>query len=243
MTATIPKKTCCRLVMGTRIVLLGIFCTATYMALAQVKISGIVIDSVSFKSLSNVHIRIKGKSTGTVTDDRGHFTVLAAPFDTLAISIVGYIPVTFPVLINEEDILILMSEDVTYLQPVIVTGAFIRSPLIRDKRNLVYRTPRAAKLVTGSGIAFDYFSREQRERRKLQRLIEVNEKMRSYNQLVTDPDFKNEMTTRYVLTEVEYYSAILNFNQTRITLIEYKTPEEVARIMNDYFCLISNHCR
>jgi hypothetical protein len=212
-------------------------------AFSQVRTSGIVVDSITFKSLPDVHVRIKGKPGGTVTTEQGHFSVSAAPFDTLTFSSIGYLPVSFPVLLDEEDIIILMSEDVTYLMPVIVTAPFVRSPLIKDKPVVMPRTPRASRLVTGSGIAFDYFSRAQRERRKLLRLIEANEKVRSYNQLVTDPEFKNEMVKRYVLTDDEYYNAIVTFNVTQITEVEYKTIAEVRSIMHSYFCRISSHCR
>lgn len=228
---------------GIRAGLLGMLCMMlSSAAIAQVTISGMVIDSTSFKSLPNVHIHISNKALGAITDEQGRFSLKASPFDTLSISIVGYVPVTFPVLVDQEDILIMMTEDVTYLTPIVVTGAFIRSPLIRDRPRVPYRRPKAAKLATGSGIAFDYFSRAQRELRKLQQLIIANEKVSAYNRLVTNPDFKKDMTERYGLSDDAYYKAILSFNQTRIFLIEYKTVEEVMAIMNDYFCQISNHC-
>lgn len=209
-------------------------------AAAQVKISGIVIDSVTFKAISDVHVRINNKA-GTTTDKEGNFNIVAEPFDTLTFSRIGYLPVRFPVILNEEDIMIVMSEDVTYLLPVTVT-AIARSPLIRDKPVVAPRTPKAVPLATGSGIAFDYFSRAQRERRKLQRLLLANEKVYSYNLLISDPDFKDEIINNYALTEVEYYNAVLAFNTNHLANIEYKTIEEVTTILHDYFCRISVHC-
>lgn len=210
-------------------------------ASAQVKISGIVIDSMSFKAVPDVHIRINDKAL-TTTDDRGGFSIVAAPFDTIVFSRIGYLPVRFPVILDEEDIIVVMSEDVTYLQPVIVTAPFIRSPLIRDKPVVAPRTLRPSKLVTGSGIAFDYFSRAQRERRKLQRLIEANERVHAYSILITDPEFKAEIVKRYALTDDQYYDAVLNFNSNYLSRIEYKTVEEVTAILHDYFCGLSTRC-
>lgn len=239
------RKACCErplspsLVRVTLMLLVGIGLSSA--AVAQVKVSGIVIDSVTFQSLSDVHIRINGRA-GTSTDSKGSFTIIAAPFDTLTFSRIGYLPVKFPVILDEEDIIIVMSEDVTYLLPVTVTAPFTRSPLIRDKPVVAPRTPRPSPLATGSGIAFDYFSRAQRERRKLQRLLQANEKVHSYNLVITDPDFKHEIMERYALTDDEYYNAVIAFNTNHLATIEYKTVEEVTSILHDYFCRVSIHC-
>jgi hypothetical protein len=211
-------------------------------AWAQVRVSGIVIDSVSFKSLPGVHVRAGG-SGGVITDEAGAFSIVAAPFDTLTFSSVGYLPVRFPVIVDEEDIIIVMAEDVTYLHPVVVTAPFIRSPLIKDKAEVAPRVSRPAALATEHGIAFDYFSRAQREKRKLFRLIEANEKVDAYARLVADPHFKNEMIRRYSLTENAYYSAVENFNLHLLDSIAYKTSEEVAGILDEYFCRVSFRCQ
>lgn len=210
-------------------------------AVAQVRISGIVIDSVTFKAISDVHIRVNNH-VGTTTDEKGSFQVVATPFDTLTFSRIGYLPVKFPVILDEEDIIIVMSEDVTYLHPVVVTAPFPHSPLIRDKPVVAPRTLRPSRLATGSGIAFDYFSRAQRERRKLQRLLQANERVHSYHVLITDPDFKNEIVRTYALTDQAYYNAVLAFNTNHLASIEYKTIEEVTAILHDYFCRISDRC-
>lgn len=218
-----------------------LFAALSFTAAAQVKISGIVIDSVTFKAISDVHIRINNKA-GTTSGEEGDFSIVARPFDTLTFSRIGYLPVKFPVILDEEDIMVVMAEDVTYLLPVTVT-AIVRSPLIRDKIVVAPRTPKPAPLATGSGIAFDYFSRAQRERRKLQRLLIANEKVYSYNLLITDPDFRDEIISNYAFSEQEYYDAVLTFNTKYLAQIEYKTIEEVTTILHDYFCRISAHCR
>ncbi|MDV3310540.1 MAG: carboxypeptidase-like regulatory domain-containing protein [Cyclobacteriaceae bacterium] len=208
---------------------------------AQVRVSGIVIDSVTFKALPGVHVRASGVG-GVITDEQGAFSIVAAPFDTLTFSSVGYLPVRFPVVIDEEDIIIVMAEDVTYLRPVVVTAPFIRSPLIREKPEVVPRVSRPAPLASEHGIAFDYFSRAQREKRKLFRMLEANQRVEAYAQLVADPLFKSEMIRRYALTENAYYAAIENFNIHLLDSIAYKTPEEVAGILDNYFCRVSHRC-
>ncbi|HEX5171985.1 MAG TPA: carboxypeptidase-like regulatory domain-containing protein [Cyclobacteriaceae bacterium] len=222
---------------------IGFLVCLSLSGVAQVKVNGLVVDSLSFKPLPNVHIKIKNKSGGTITDERGSFSIQAIPFDTLIFSSIGYHVLIFPVILDEEDVIILMREDVTYLQPVIVTGKPILSPLVKEKKEVIYRRPTPSKLVTGSGIAFDYFSREQRERRKLQKLIAANEKVFAYNEIITDPDYRDEIMQRYGFTEEEYYGAVLNFNLTQIGTIEYKRREEVMGILSKYFCNMSPKCK
>lgn len=213
------------------------------LATAQVKVSGIIVDSISFNAVPFAHIGVKGKPGGTVADDQGRFMLQLESFDTLHITAVGYIPLTFPVFFDQEDILILMREDVTLLREVTVFGNPILSPLIMEKREIVYRRPSAARLATGSGIAFDYFSKEQRQRRKLQRLVAANEKVDAYNNIITDPDFREGMQEKYKLSEDQYYQGVLSFNLNHIESIHDKNEDEVLVILNDYFCKISGRCR
>ncbi len=232
-----PTKTC------MKFLFIGVFICLSLSAFSQVRISGLVVDSLSFRPLPNVHIKVKNKTGGTVTDDKGFFSIQVIPFDTLLFSTIGYHTLTFPIILDEEDVIILLREDVTYLQPVIVTGTPILSPLVREKKEIVYRRPAPAQLVTGSGIAFDYFSKAQRERRKLQKLIVANEKVSTYHQIITDPEYKNEIVNRYGFTDDEYYNAVLNFNLTQGANIEYKQHEEVLGILDQYFCRVSGKCR
>lgn len=222
---------------------IGFFVCLSFSGFAQVKVSGLVVDSLSFKPLPNVHIKIKNKTGGTVTDENGAFSIQAIPFDTLQFSTIGYLTLSLPIILDEEDVIILLREDVTYLLPVIVTGTPILSPLVKEKKEIIYRRPAPAKLVTGSGIAFDYFSREQRERRKLQKLIIANEKVFAYNEIITDPDYRDEIMRQNEFTEEEYYNAVLNFNLTQLITIEYKEREEVLAVLSKYFCGISRKCR
>ena len=202
---------------------------------SQVKISGIVADSLSFKPIPNVHITVKNKNRGIVADENGFFRITANSFDTLVFSVVGYKKLTFPVLLNEEDIMILMIEDVTYLKTITVTGKPIPSPLIKEKKTIVYHQPHAENFFTGSGISFSYFSREQKEKRKLQNLITANEKVKAYMSVVCDPFFMDEILKKYSISKEKYYESIVEFNQSKIDLIAWKSEEEVIEILDNYF--------
>lgn len=226
-----------------RVFLTGCFLLLVSPLFSQVKISGIIVDSLSFKSLPNVNIQVKGKPRGTTSDEKGYFSIKVAPFDTLLISEVGYLSVKFPVLVDEEDIIIRMSEDVIYLQAVTVNGRIVASPLIKEKPEIVYRKPTTTKLMSGAGVSFDYFSKQQRERRKLNKLIVANEKVQAYAEVVGDPEFEAMIRKKYAITEADYYRIMTAFNQTMYDKVTSKTREEIIKILDDYFCYQSGRCR
>jgi len=225
-----------------RYILLTMLLTASVAGFSQVQISGIIVDSLSFKSLPHVHIRVKKTGVGIVSDENGYFHIKAKPFDTLIFSTVGYFPFSFPVLTDEEDIMIMMSEEVTYLQPILVTGSGIQSPFIKERKELVYRKPNPVPLGTGSGISFDYFTKAQREKRRLLKVVEANDRVRAYAQIITDQDFRELMMGKYDLTEDDYYNLVLTFNVTRIDQIAWKDEEEVIEILESFFCSQSRKC-
>ena len=54
------------------------------------RMTGRVISQEDNKPLAGVSVQLKGKQTGTTTDEAGFFSIAAAPGDTLVISYVGY---------------------------------------------------------------------------------------------------------------------------------------------------------
>ncbi len=60
-------------------------------------ITGTVVDSSSGEPLIGVTIRVKGTNVGTVSDDGGHFSILAKEEDTLRFSYIGYTARFIPV--------------------------------------------------------------------------------------------------------------------------------------------------
>ena len=66
-------------------------------AYAQIKISGKVTDGTTGETLIGVSVKVKGTSTGTLTDVNGNFTLTVPDNATLVISYIGYTPVEVPV--------------------------------------------------------------------------------------------------------------------------------------------------
>jgi TonB-dependent starch-binding outer membrane protein SusC len=85
------------------------------------QVTGTVSDGTSEIPLPGVTVLIKGKTTGTVTDIDGHFSISAAPSDILQFSYVGYL--TDEITVGDmTEINVTMTEDLIGLQEVVVTG-------------------------------------------------------------------------------------------------------------------------
>lgn len=63
-------------------------------AFAQVKVTGTVTDGSSGEPIIGVTVKIKGGTTGAVTDLDGNYSVNAKPGQTLEFSYVGYATLT-----------------------------------------------------------------------------------------------------------------------------------------------------
>lgn len=84
-------------------------------------VTGQVTDSQTKEALPGVNVRIKGTSTGSITDLDGNFRLQASPEDTLILSFVGYLSEVVPVG-NRTNIAIALKSDLQTLSEVVVVG-------------------------------------------------------------------------------------------------------------------------
>lgn len=89
-----------------------------------VEVSGVVMTSDSLLEIPNVTVRVKGSQRGLMTNGEGVFSIVVKKGHTLAFSVIGFKPKeTF---IPEDydgnfmSIAILLSQDTTYLPPMVV---------------------------------------------------------------------------------------------------------------------------
>lgn len=100
-------------------IILGVLLQTTLVA--QKQFSGTILDAKNKQSLPYVNIGILNKGTGTVTDERGIFSLLlegknVAPTDTLQISSIGYKVITLTV--DEIDFSSTV-DDIIYMEPFV----------------------------------------------------------------------------------------------------------------------------
>lgn len=199
---------------------------------AQKTTRGIVVDSVTLKGLPGVHIGIKNAGRGTTTNSLGVFTITTSPADTLVLSLVGYNTIELPLLFEEEDILIRMGERIKILKEITIRGT-------RLYDSEIVRTPRTQPHKMSTAEAFNspwtYFSRGEREKRKVVRLINENDRIRTYIQVIHDVEIRESIMDAHELTDIEYYNTLAKFNQQSSDVLYSTDPYLIETSLRSFF--------
>ena len=195
-------------------------------AQGQEPVRGIVVDSVTLNALPSVNIQIKNGSTGTQTNDKGSFSIVANADDTLEFTLVGYKRLELP-LYGYEPGVIRMREQYTLLEAVTIdeyrAGNLYEGMF--DEQN--------ARLK--KSIPF-FFSKAKKEKIKVQSLRDENLRVKTYvDVVVNDPGLKNTLMEKYALTEEEYYDALTAFNEKHYRVMYYLTRAELMSLINTFF--------
>jgi hypothetical protein len=190
---------------------------------AQQVTRGIVMDSVTLKALVGVHVRIKNTDRGAVTNSSGVFNIATKPTDTLVLSLIGYNSLELSLLFEEEDILIRLGERIRMLKEITIRGTRLsESNIVRTPRTV----PRKMSVADGFSSPWEYFSRGQREKRKVVKLINENDRIRTYIQVINDQEVREGIMDAHGLSEVDYYNTLAKFNQQSSDVL-YSTDEYV----------------
>lgn len=196
-----------------------------------VRISGIIVDSATLVALPHAHVRMKSSGQGLLGTASGSFKLDAPVFDTLVFSCVGYKTFEYPVLLSDEDVLIRLAESYVLLPEVTTIGSRLGPTKYAERRPVVSPTP---TLVEGIFSPFTYFSKTEKEKRKLVRVREENSKIRTYVEVVNDPDLKKDMMNLFDITESDYYRLIAKFNKEN-RYAQYLVDEEKIRDVIESF--------
>jgi len=195
-------------------------------AQAQELIRGIVADSLSLNALPSVNIQIKSSTTGTTTDEKGNFSIMASTDDTLVFTLVGYERLELP-LEGYEAGIIRMREKYTLLEAVTID---------EDRGKNLYEgmfDEQNARLK--KSIPF-YFSKAKKEKIKVQSLRDENLRVKTYvDVVVNNPGLKTGLMREYSLTENEYYDILTAFNEKHYRVMYYLTQPELISLINTFF--------
>ena len=196
-----------------------LFNTTSY---SQKLISGIVVDSTSLNILQGVNVKVKGTNRGTATNESGIFTVLATETDTLIFSFVGYTKSILPVSSQEETLFVPMQGATTLLKEITINDSkfylnlkHVESPALKAAKPIKAgdNSMPTSGIGFGGSVNFSYFSKLEKEKRKLQKIMAENEKLRPYLEIVNDPGLKAEMMERYTLSEEKFYELLSIYNE------------------------------
>ncbi|HEY9489457.1 MAG TPA: carboxypeptidase-like regulatory domain-containing protein, partial [Chryseosolibacter sp.] len=171
-------------------------------------------------------VLIKNSSRGTMTDDKGNFSIEAGGADTLIFSLVGYQTLELP-LEDYEPGMIRLSEKYTMLQAVTID---------EFKRQDFYEgmfEDQNARLK--KSIPF-YFSKAKKEKIKVQGLRDENLRVQTYvDVVVNSPDLKADLMKKHSLSEPEYYNILTAFNEQHYRVMYYLTRAELVSLLNTFF--------
>ncbi len=179
--------------------------------------------------LGGVHVRTKHSLTGTITSDNGFFAIEAKRTDTLVFTRTGYILFELPLFFEENVLFMRLREKVTYLDEVQITGARITEG-VRPARPL----PKPLPVSSAFSSPIEYFSRYQRERRQLLRLVEENNKVYVYNQVINDEHLRRELMEEYGLPEESYYKLLTKFNQQYRQVQYISEREKIIEVLRQF---------
>jgi hypothetical protein len=201
---------------------------------SQKQIHGIVIDSGTFSPLSNVNIKIKHSFIGTATNAKGEFRLNVMPRDTIQLSLVGYYTEDFAVSELETTAIIRMTEEIRMLQTITVVPKGDQQKPVRP----LHLAPQGKLMnygLTGAGINLGYFSKLEKEKRKLALVQAENRRTKSYVAVVCSPEVRERITEQYGISDDDYYGILAQFNLESGNSLYNLTSEELIVVLENYF--------
>jgi hypothetical protein len=209
---------------------------AEFTAIAQKKIIGNVVDSASLAPLPGVNIHIKNKYQGTATDAKGFFKISVLPTDTLIFSYIGYKMEAFtPAELSNESVVVRLTQQPKVLEAVTIMAKSLQgqnssTPVqLRSKSRLMNYGP------YGAGFSLSYFSKEEKEKRKLARVVAEQERVKNYLLVVCSPDVRQRIMEEYAISEEDYYSILIKFNEQSTGSLYDLTPEELIVVFSNFY--------
>lgn len=192
----------------------------------------IVIDSISFEALPAVFVRIKHTETSFLVEPTGIFMLKTKPTDTLVISHIGYYETIVPLMFEEDAIMVRMRPKITLLDEVVITSRRLYPNELNPR---VSRTPVTRTVMGSLHQPWEYFNKREKEKRKLVKLMQENDRIRTFIEVVTDPSIKEELMEDYAVEEAEYYDILVKFNQQKFPVIYSNDSEKIIEALHDFF--------
>jgi len=220
-------------------------------------IRGKVLDVMSSEPVPYAHIQLLKSFKGTISDSSGHFQIEIEHGGQLKFSAVGFQTyfhtVNFPA---DADLNVYLIQDVQMLSEVYVVSrrANLLAQSKRDGIEIaglpVLRNPKPirpggwkwdkADLLSGKigGTLygpFSYFAASEKQKRKLDKTYSRENGSESYLTIIHDGNTRQEICTAFDVTESEYDSLLVIFNQHHLELVKEKEPNSVKSQLYLFF--------
>ena len=207
---------------------------------AQRTVKGIVLDSMSLTAMTGVSIKLKNSTRGTVTDATGVFTLTANDYDTLVFTYVGYVREVRAIYPEDEVMMVRLKQDVVILKEITVLGKSLRvnqDPSLKLKSTGAVPWYGAMPSSSGAGanVNLDYFSKREKEKRKLSKVLAEQDRAKAYVEIVNNPELKEEFMQRFAIDENRYYAILAEFNQLHKDVMYSSNPGIILNALVDFF--------
>lgn len=208
-------------------------------AYSQVKISGTFLDSATFRPVAFVQIQVGTKSIHSA-DANGVFSIMCYPGDTLHITRLGYKTITRVATTDELSLTILMSDVTTQLNSVTIFGRYKPQGYNQWFDNSTMPKPYQNPSVNesfGFGLngAISYFTKYERQRRKLRKLQAENLATAVYRSLIASDEVKGHFMSLLNLTEGQYFLKIEAFNSEFPESQYLKEKDDIMDLLTYFF--------
>jgi hypothetical protein len=165
-----------------------------------------------------------------VANSQGAFRITTSAFDTLVFTSIGYKFFEYLLLVDEEDILIRMTENVIILPEFTTESTRLQENVYAERSKVV--TP---SLAEGIGSPFTYFSKKEKEKRTLLKVREENVRIRTYVEVVNDPEFKKSIIADFSLSEEDYHKILVKFNTLNRQAQYLSSESEIIEQLTAFF--------
>jgi hypothetical protein len=213
--------------------IIPLLCCLLNASLAQKNYQGIVVDSVTMQGIPLVHVMNKRNQSTVSTNENGIFKIKAFATDTLIFSMLGYQTIELPLLYEEDVLFIRLRESFQLLQELTIRATRLYPGNIENRTREAPRKPMAPYQAAQS--PFTYFSKTEREKRKIYRYIEESNKTQTFVQVITNPEVKKILMDAYELTEDEYYDGLAKFNFMYQDMQYATNPDDIMEALHGFF--------
>ena len=128
--------------------------------------------------------------------------------------------------------MIRLSERIKILKEITIKGTRLYD---REIVRTPSTQPRAMSTAEAFSSPWTYFSRGEREKRKAVRLINENDRIKTYIQVINDVEIRESIMEAHELTEIEYYNTLARFNQQSGDVLYSTDPFLIENSLRSFF--------
>lgn len=214
------------------LVLAGMVILTSSQVFSQRTTRVIVVDSISFEALPAVFVSVKNTTRSFMADPTGIFTIKTKQTDTLVISHIGYFAASIPLIFEEDAIMVRLRPKVTMLDEVVIKSRKLYPNEINPR---ISRTPETRTVWNSLNQPWEYFNKKEKEKRKLVKLMQENDNVKTFMEVITDPSVKEELMEDYSVGEIAYYNILVKFNEQKFPVIYSNDSQAIIDALHEFF--------